>query len=151
MNTIHSGRVRLAASVLVLMLAVVAAQRASAHCDTMVGPVVADAKAALASGDITRVLKWVGPDHEAEIRGAFDRTKAVRALGNDAQQLADQYFFETLVRLHREGEGAPYTGIKDEPVDPVIAMAEGSIASGSPDDVVRHPAVLDCYLGEEAV
>jgi branched-chain amino acid transport system ATP-binding protein len=25
------------------------------------------------------------------------------------------------------------------------------IASGSPDDVVRHPAVLECYLGEEAV
>ncbi len=25
------------------------------------------------------------------------------------------------------------------------------IASGSPDDVVRNPAVLDCYLGEEAV
>lgn len=25
------------------------------------------------------------------------------------------------------------------------------IASGAPDDVVRNPAVLDCYLGEEAV
>jgi len=25
------------------------------------------------------------------------------------------------------------------------------IASGSPDDVVRNPAVLDCYLGEEAL
>ena len=25
------------------------------------------------------------------------------------------------------------------------------IASGSPDEVVRHPAVLECYLGEEAV
>jgi branched-chain amino acid transport system ATP-binding protein len=25
------------------------------------------------------------------------------------------------------------------------------IASGAPDEVVRHPAVLDCYLGEEAV
>ena len=25
------------------------------------------------------------------------------------------------------------------------------IASGAPDEVVRHPAVLDCYLGEEAI
>jgi len=102
----------------------------------MAGPVVADAKAALASGNVTPVLKWVGPDHEAEIREAFDRTETVRALSPDARQLADKYFFETLVRLHREGEGAPYTGVKDEPVEPVIAMAEASITSGSPDDMI---------------
>jgi len=28
--------------------------------------------------------------------------------------------------VHRAGEGAPYTGIKDEPVEPIVAMADGS-------------------------
>ena len=41
---------------------------ARAHCDTMDGPVVKDAKAALEKGDVTPVLKWVAKDAEPEIR-----------------------------------------------------------------------------------
>lgn len=62
-------------------------------------------------GDITPVLKWVKPEAEPEIRAAFARALAVRQKGPDAQALADQFFFENLVRIHRAGEGAPYTGI----------------------------------------
>jgi hypothetical protein len=36
----------------------------------------------------------------------------------DAQELADRYFLETVVRLHRAGEGAPFTGLKAEADDP---------------------------------
>lgn len=101
------------------------------HCDTLGGPVVKEARAALEKGDITSVLKWVKKDHEAELRAAFGKTMAVRAKGPKAKELADLYFLETLVRLHRAGEGAPYTGLKDEPLEPIVAMADKALAAGS--------------------
>ena len=91
---------------------VIAAVPARAHCDTEDGPVVSDAKAALTSGDVTPVLKWVRPADEPEIRTAFATTLAVRGNGDASRKLADRWFFETLVRVHRAGEGAPYTGLK---------------------------------------
>jgi hypothetical protein len=90
----------------------VATNGAFAHCDTLDGPVVIAAKTALEKKQIAPVLKWVKAEHEPELKAAFVRTLAVRSLGADARELADQFFFETLVRLHREGEGAPYTGLK---------------------------------------
>jgi hypothetical protein len=83
-----------------------------AHCDSLDGPVVQAARRAIASGDVNAVLQWVPPDQEATIRQAFLRTVSVRALGPDAEKLADTWFFETLVRIHRAGEGAPYDGLK---------------------------------------
>ena len=82
------------------------------HCDTMDGPVVKEAIAALDKGDVTPILKWVKKENEAEIKDAFARTLAARAEGAEAKEVADRWFLETLVRIHREGEGAPYTGLK---------------------------------------
>ena len=79
-----------------------------AHCDTMDGPVVAAAQKALRTGDVTPVLKWVRPADEKEIRDLFEKTRTVRQKGDDARELADRCFFETLVRVHRAGEGAPF-------------------------------------------
>jgi len=107
------------------------------HCDTMGGPVVADARKAFSVGDVTGVLKWVKPEAEPEIRAAFKQAVAVRTKGKDAQALADRSFFETLVRVHRAGEGAPYTGLKDEPVEPIIAKTDAALAGGSVDEVVK--------------
>lgn len=102
------------------------------HCDTLSGPVIKDARLAIARKDVTPVLKWVGKEDETEIRRLFDRTLAVRRQSEDARKLADMYFFETLVRIHRAGEGAPYTGLKaTDAVDPVIAMTDESVAKGS--------------------
>lgn len=95
-----------------------------AHCDTMGGPVIREAKAALEKGDVTPILKWVRKENETEIKTAFAKAVAVRANGPEAKELADRYFIETFVRLHRAGEGAPYTGIKDEPVEPIVALAD---------------------------
>lgn len=116
-----------------------AARPAAAHCDTADGPVVAAAKVALEKGDITPVLKWVKPETESEIRAAFARALAVRRKGPDAQALADQFFFENLVRIHRAGEGAPYTGIlpAGTPVEPAIALADQSLDSGNADKLVK--------------
>ena len=107
------------------------------HCDTMNGPVVGAAKKALAAGDVTSVLKWVKPENEADIVATFKQTLAVRKQGKDARELADKHFFETLVRLHRAGEGAPYTGLKDTPVEPIIAKTDAALTSGSIDEVVQ--------------
>ena len=93
-------------------------------------------------GDVTPILKWVKKDNEAEIKTAFAKAVAVRAKGPEAKALADQYFLETLVRLHRAGEGAPYTGIKDEPVEPIVAMADKALADGSVDEMIKKISAI---------
>ena len=110
-----------------------------AHCDTLDGPVVVEAKTALEKGDVTPLLKWVKEENEAEVRAAFERALAVRSKGKEAQELADLYFFETLVRVHRAGEGAPYTGLKavEAEVEPGIEVADKALESGSPDDLIK--------------
>jgi hypothetical protein len=108
---------------------------AFAHCDTLTGPVVTDARLALQKGDVTPVLKWIRAEYEAEIRSAFGRTTAVRALGAEARDLADRYFFETVVRLHRAGEGEPYAGLKDTAPDPIIVLADQALTSGSANEL----------------
>ena len=106
---------------------------ALAHCDGLDGPVVAAAKNALESGDPHPVLIWVQPADEPEIRRAFAEAERVRKLGPQAREMADRYFFETLVRVHRAGEGAPYTGLKPAGRDlgPAIPLADNAVATGS--------------------
>lgn len=118
---------------------ILSAQPALAHCDTADGPVVADAKVALEKGDVTPVLKWVKPAAEAEVKSAFARALGARGKGPEARALADQYFFENLVRIHRAGEGAPYTGIlpAGTPVDPAVALADEALRSSSADKLVK--------------
>ena len=113
-----------------------------AHCDTLDGPVVADAKKALEKNNITPVLKWVKKDCEKEVRNVFEKTEAVRAKGPEARELADMYFFETLVRLHRAGEGAPYTGLQPAgtKLEPGVAAADNALESGSVDQLTAEAA-----------
>jgi hypothetical protein len=104
---------------------------AQAHCDTLDGPVVGAARKALDSGNVNLVLVWVQLEDEAGIRNAFQKTRNVRKAGGEAKELADMYFFETLVRLHRAGEGAGYTGLKPAgAVEPPVAAADQAIDSG---------------------
>lgn len=110
-----------------------------AHCDTMDGPVAADARAALEKGDVAPVLKWVQADKEDEIRRAFQKTLVVRTKGPEAKELADMYFLETLVRVHRAGEGAPYTGLKPAgmPPEPGVAESDEALKTGDADPLVK--------------
>lgn len=111
---------------------------ASAHCDTLEGPVVMAARIALEKGDITPILKWVKKENEGEIKEAFKKTLAVRKQSKEAKDLADMYFFETLVRIHRAGEGAPYTGLKSEKPEPIIVEADKALESGSDDNLIKY-------------
>lgn len=101
---------------------------AQAHCDTLDGPVVKAARQALADGKVDSVLIWVQSGDEEEIKAAFQKALAVRNLSPAAKDLADQFFFETLVRVHRHGEGAPFTGLKPAGADLGPAVPAGDIA-----------------------
>jgi hypothetical protein len=127
----RSRQVFLAAA-LALAAATSSSRSAQAHCDGLDGPVVKAAREALATGDVDLVLIWVGKGDEAEIRRAFERTLAVRKLGPAAKELADTSFFETLVRVHRANEGAPFTGLVPAGRDlgPAIPAADRALESG---------------------
>ena len=104
------------------------------HCDSMDGPVVRAAASALELDDIEAILPYVAAADEGPLRVAFDRVRKARALGPEAAEVADLYFFESAVRLHRAGEGAPYTGLKPAGLDvgPVIPLAERAIEDDDP-------------------
>lgn len=106
---------------------------ASAHCDTEDGPAVTDGHRALDTGNVNYALKWVSADREDEVRAVFDKAVRVRALGGEAAELADRLFLETLVRIHRAGEGEGFTGIEPAgtALPPVVVAADRAIADGS--------------------
>jgi len=109
---------------------------AAAHCDTLDGPVIQDARKALETKDVTPILKWVKQKDEKAVRATF--AKALNAKGKKNADAAEIKFFETLVRIHRAGEGAPFTGLKPAgEVEPAIAEADKALASGSSDALVR--------------
>jgi hypothetical protein len=119
-------------TVVVFALLVLIPRRASAHCDTEDGPAVADGRKALQSGNINHALKWILPEGEAELRPIFEKAIKVRALGADAAEVADRYFLENLVRIHRAGEGASYDGIKPTgtALDPKVVAADEAMETG---------------------
>ncbi|MDT8287598.1 MAG: DUF6448 family protein [Elusimicrobiales bacterium] len=114
-----------------LFVFVVSTGLAGAHCDSLDGPVVVAARTALESGNPDGVLAWVRADDEAAIREAFAKTLGVRKMGAKAAELADTWFFETLVRVHRAGEGAPYTGLKPAgSAEEIVKKLDASVEKG---------------------
>lgn len=109
------------------------------HCDTLDGPVVGAAKKALETGNVNLILPWVSEEGEPEVREAFEKALGARKLGEEAAEVADLWFFETAVWVHRAGEGAPYTGLKPAGLDwgPVVPRAEKAIADGDAGELVE--------------
>ena len=109
------------------------------HCDTMDGPVVTAAKLALKLKKVNLILPWVPKDAENELRDAFDKTLKVRENGKLEAELADNWFFETAVRLHREGEGKGFNGLKPAGLDwgPIVPKADKAIETGDPKEVIE--------------
>ena len=106
---------------------------ASAHCDTMEGPTVADGFKAMDTNNINYVLKWVQPKYEKEITEKFNLSMKVKDLSPNAKVLAEQYFFSELVRVHRAGENAPFDGLipYGTPIDEKVTAADKSIEVGN--------------------
>jgi hypothetical protein len=149
MSSNRRGAAAIAAAAVFAIL--LPARRAAAHCDTLDGPVVADARVALDAGEVGPVLKWVAPGSEAEVRKAFAESVAVRGLGPEARALADRSFFETVVRLHRASEGESFTGLKaaGAELSPAVRAADRSLESGSSDELVRLVSERNAALLKE--
>jgi hypothetical protein len=126
-------------SLFVALLLGVSPTIARAHCDALDGPVVKAARAALEGRDVAKVMPWIGAEHAADVRDAFERTLRVRASGGDALALADTWFFETVVRLHRAGEGAPFDGLKPAgQTAPLVVAVDKTLEAGSVDALVAR-------------
>jgi hypothetical protein len=123
-----------------LIVAFLISGNALAHCDHIDGPVVNDARIAIEYNDITPVLKWINKEDEAELRSVFEKTMRVRQAGGETQEMADRLFFETLVRLHRASEGAPYTGLKPAgtPVAEYVTLSDNALEYGFPGELIEH-------------
>lgn len=121
-----------------MLLILASASSMFSHCDGLDGPVVQAAQKAIAAGDVNLVLIWVQKRDEDEVRKIFKETLSVRKLGSEARQLADTHFFETLVRLHRAGEGAGFTGLKPAGRDlgPAIPAADKALRNGNPESLI---------------
>lgn len=103
---------------------------ASAHCDSYDGPVIKEALRALDSNNVELVYKWITPDQEKDISVLFNKTYSLKDGDKELYNIVERHFLETLVRLHRETEGAPFTGIKPEgSMTPVVQMADDAIAT----------------------
>lgn len=111
---------------------------AYAHCDTEDGPAVTDGRRALETGNVNHALKWVFPGDMDEVRIAFDQAIRDRVAGGVAQELADRTFLETLVRVHRAGEGEGFDGIKPSgtALPPQVVAADAALAQGTMDPLV---------------
>jgi uncharacterized protein DUF6448 len=135
----HKVTIRIFGALVFLVSSSLYAGNALAHCDTMAGPVVEAAREALQTQNINLVLIWVQKNDEAEVKEKFRQTLTVRKLSRQARELADNYFFETVVRLHRAGESEPYTGLKPWGTDlgPVIPVADKSLAAGSANELLK--------------
>jgi hypothetical protein len=126
--------------VVIMFVTTLLSGSALAHCDSMEGPVVKASRQALETGNLNYVLIWVKAENEQEIRTMFDKVNKVRSLGTDAKELADMYFFETIVRIHRMGEGVGYTGLKPAGFKPEegIEAADKAIEENSVDNILLH-------------
>jgi hypothetical protein len=103
-----------------------------AHCDTMSGPVAVAARKALESGDLEPIQIWVGQSQDKKLEQRFQECLSVRKMGGQARELADRYFIETAIRLHRQAEGMSFTGVKPaQPLPPDIAAAEKALETGN--------------------
>jgi hypothetical protein len=111
---------------------------AQAHCDALDGPVATVATKALETGNVNAVLPFAPAAAESEIRDVFAQVRSVRGTNAETRKLADRYFLETVVRLHRQGENAPYTGLKPAGTDfgPIIPAAEEALETGDSKQLV---------------
>lgn len=99
---------------------------ASAHCDTMDGPLVPVIEKSLKTGNLNPTLAWIKPEYEAEIKELFDKTLAEKS------EAANHHFMEEVVRAHRMGEGESFTGIKPSgtEIEPIVAASDKAILTG---------------------
>src|SRR5690554_6009679 len=122
----------------VIFLSFVSPQIASAHCDSYDGPVIKDAMKAFEQQNVELVLKWVEPKYDKIITEKFNQTLKLTGSNEEVNKIIRTHFLETLVRLHREGEGTSFTGLKPVgSMTPMVEMADNSLDKNDIDYVVE--------------
>ncbi len=130
MKTINKFKMKLAKITLLMGAMMFLSAPTFAHCDSFDGPVIQDAYKALQKEEAMYVMKWITADQEAEIKQLFDKTVQLKNEDAEIYSIVEKHFLETLVRLHRETEGAPFTGLKPAgSTTPIVQMADQSIAN----------------------
>ncbi|MEJ2194956.1 MAG: DUF6448 family protein [Ignavibacteriaceae bacterium] len=116
-------------SYVAILLVLFTVSNLSAHCDGIDGPVVKSAQKSLEDNNVNYVLAWIKPEFEQEVKNVFSDVMSIRNQNEEIRKISDYYFFETVVRLHRLGEGEPYTGLKPvgREISPAIMTADLSI------------------------
>lgn len=128
----------LISSIFILLTIIFNSVDSNAHCDRKNGPVAVAAKEALKTGDFSKVAIWVGKEQETELRNKFRQSLSVYQKGGDSKAVAKNYFMETAVRLHREAEGMPFTGLKPaKPAARDIQVAEKALMTGNLEPVME--------------
>lgn len=109
------------------------------HCDSMDGPVVKAAIRALDEKNVNLILPYVPKDNENEVLDVYNKVIKLREQSSDAKYISDKYFFETVVRIHRAGEGAAFTGLKPAGIDHgmVVPVAEKAIEKENAEKLTR--------------
>ena len=99
----------------------------------MDGPTVIDGQKAMKENNINYALKWVQPKAEKELKEAFELSMKVKDLSPESKQISEKYFLGELVRIHRQGEDASYTGVKaaGTTIDKKVLAADKSIELGN--------------------
>lgn len=135
--TLRSSFKTAASILLILMITAFIGSPAFAHCDSYDGPVVKDAMKALETNNVSLVLKWVNENQTQEITSLFNKTYSLRNDNKEIYTIVEKHFLETLVRLHRETEGAPYTGLKPAgTTKEIIKLTDNAITTGSANDML---------------
>jgi hypothetical protein len=144
-------RMKILSAMAIMALLLIVPQEANAHCDSYDGPVIKDALKGLEINQVEPVLKWIKPEHEEEIKNLFDKTISLKGADAEIYVSGEKYFLETLVRLHREGEGAPYTGLKPAgTTKPIVVLTDKALIEGNIDGLsAKVKAHFDKVLKEK--
>ena len=118
---------------------------ASAHCDSYDGPTIKDAVKALETNNVNLVLKWITPEQEKVIIPLFNKTYSLKTGDKEVYEIVEKHFFETLVRLHRDSEGAPFTGLKPAgTTKKIVQLSDQALESKNVDDFLVK---LNTHIG----
>jgi hypothetical protein len=133
-------------TIIIAALLMFFANPASAHCDSYDGPTIKDAVKALETNNVNLVLKWISPEQEQEIKSLFHKTYSLKNGDKEIYAIVEKHFFETLVRLHRETEGAPYTGLKAAgTTKDIIKLSDRALENKDIDDLLGK---LNNHIGK---
>lgn len=125
-------------TMILISIVTISTTNSYAHCDSYDGPTIKDAYKALETNNVNLVLKWIDKSQETEIISLFNKTYKLKSGDQEIYEIVEKHFLETLVRLHRETEGAPYTGLKPAgTTKQIVVMSDNAIQSGSIDDLMK--------------